>query len=467
MSHIKAHRFDKGQNAGARRMNMTDARRRKRVLIMGAAGRDFHNFNTAFRGDKAAEVVAFTAAQIPGIAGRRYPPALAGPFYPDGIPIIEETDLAAQCREMGIDEVVFSYSDIPHEAVMHTASRALAAGADFRLLGPNATMVEAIPPVIAVCAVRTGCGKSQTARHLSHLLRQRGLTAAILRHPMPYGDLERQRVQRFASLADLDAADCTIEEREEYEPHIEEGNIVFAGVDYADIVAAAEREADVILWDGGNNDFPMVRPDLYIVLADALRPGQTASHHPGEAVLRMADIAVVNKVDAAPPEQVDIVIAEVRAVVGDRPVVRAASPVLLDDPEALDGKRVLVVEDGPTVTHGGMPHGAGFVAATARPGVTIVDPREAAAPDIREVFERFPHIGPVLPAMGYSEGQREALRATIEAVEADIVVAGTPIDLARIVETAKPVVRARYSYADAGEPTLGGCLDAFLKERGL
>lgn len=446
---------------------MTDARRRRRVLIMGAAGRDFHNFNTAFRDDGESEVVAFTATQISGIAVRRYPPSLAGPLYSNGIPILEETDLETQCRELGIDEVVFSYSDISHETVMHAASRTLAAGADFRLLGPDTTMVFSRLPVIAVCAVRTGCGKSQTARHLSHLLRERGLTAAILRHPMPYGDLERQRMQRFASLKDLDRADCTIEEREEYEPHIEEGNIVFAGVDYADIVAAASREADIILWDGGNNDFPMVRPDLHIVLADALRPGQAASYHPGEAVLRMADIAVVNKVDAAPPEQVERVIEEVRAIVPGKPILRAASPVLLDDPRAIDGKRVLVVEDGPTVTHGGMPHGAGFVAASARPGVTIVDPRAAAAPEIRAVFERYPHIGPVLPATGYSPAQREALRATIEAVEADVVVAGTPIDLARIVETAKPMVRARYSYRDAGEPTLASLLDAFLKERGL
>jgi predicted GTPase len=446
---------------------MIEAGRRRRVLIMGAAGRDFHNFNTAFRGDKAAEVVAFTAAQIPGIAGRRYPPSLAGPLYPDGISILEETSLEMQCRELDIDEVVFAYSDIPHEAVMHTASQALAAGADFRLLGPDATMVEANLPVIAICAVRTGCGKSQTARHLSHLLRQRGLTAAILRHPMPYGDLERQRVQRFASLEDLDAADCTIEEREEFEPHIEEGNIVFAGVDYADIVAAAEQEADIILWDGGNNDFPMVRPDLHFVLADALRPGQATSHHPGETVLRMADIVVVNKVDAAPPEQVERIIEEIRAVVPNRPILRAASPVNLDDPQAVDGKRVLVVEDGPTITHGGMPHGAGYVAAMARPRVTVVDPRAFATPEFAELFARFPHIGQVLPAMGYSKAQREALRATIEAAEADIVVAGTPIDLARIVETAKPVVRARYSYADAGEPTLGSLLDIFLNERGL
>lgn len=446
---------------------MGETGHRRRVLIMGAAGRDFHNFNTAFRGDEAAEVIAFTATQIPGIAGRRYPPSLAGPLYPDGIPILEETDLTDQCRQHSIDEVVFSYSDITHETVMHAASRALAAGADFRLLGPDATMVEASLPVIAVCAVRTGCGKSQTARHLSHLLRRRGLTAAILRHPMPYGDLERQRVQRFARLEDLDEADCTIEEREEYEPHIAEGNIVFAGVDYADIVAAAERQADVILWDGGNNDFPMVRPDLHIVLADALRPGQTTSHHPGEAVLRMADIVVVNKVDAASPEQVERIIEEIRAVVPNRPILRAASPVTLDDPQAVDGKRVLVVEDGPTITHGGMPHGAGYVAAMTRPGVTIVDPRAFATPEFAGLFARFPHIGPVLPAMGYSKAQREALRATIEAAEADIVVAGTPIALARIVETAKPIVRARYSYADAGEPTLAKYIDAFLKERGL
>jgi predicted GTPase len=443
------------------------AGRRRRVLIMGAAGRDFHNFNTVYRGDEAVQVVAFTATQIPGIAGRRYPPSLAGALYPQGIPIVEETDLADQCRQLAIDEVVFSYSDITHEAVMHAASRALAAGADFRLLGPEATMIDAGLPVIAVCAVRTGCGKSQTARHLSHLLRRRGLTAAILRHPMPYGDLERQRVQRFASPEDLEAADCTIEEREEYEPHIAEGNIVFAGVDCADIVAAAAKEADVILWDGGNNDFPMVRPDLLVVLADALRPGQTTSHHPGEAVLRMADIVIVNKVDAASSEQVEQVVEEIRAVVPDRPILKAASPVTLDRPEAIDGRRVLVVEDGPTVTHGGMSHGAGYVATRMRPGVTIVDPRDYAAPSLREIFDRYPHLGPVLPAMGYSPAQREALRATMEAVKADVVVAGTPIDLARIVETTKPVVRARYCYADVGEPTLDSFIDNFLNERGL
>ena len=445
---------------------MTEGRRR-RVVIMGAAGRDFHNFNVVFRRDRSCEIVAFTAAQIPGIAGRRYPPSLAGPLYPDGIPILEETDIGVQCLDLRADEAVFAYSDIPHEAVMHAASRVLAAGADFRLLGPDATMVEADIPVIAVCAVRTGCGKSQTARHLSHLLRERGLKAAILRHPMPYGDLARQRCQRFAGLADMDAADCTIEEREEYEPHIAEGNIVYAGVDYAEIARAAAHEANVILWDGGNNDFPMLRPDLHIVLADALRPGQATSHHPGEAVLRMADIVVVNKVNAAPPGQVAQVESEIRAVVKDRPIVRAASPVVLDDPGAVDGKRVLVVEDGPTVTHGGMPHGAGYVAASARPGVTIIDPRGAAVPEIEEVYARYPHIGPVLPAVGYNAAQRDALRRTIDAAEADVVVTGTPIDLSRMVAVNKPMVRARYGYADAGEPTLASYLDAFLAQRGL
>lgn len=446
---------------------MNQAGRRRRVLIMGAAGRDFHNFNTVYRKDETADVVVFTAAQIPGIPERRYPPSLAGPLYPDGIPIVEERDLSAHCREYTIDEVVFSYSDVSHEAVMHAASRALAAGADFRLLGPNSTMVDSRLPVIAICAVRTGCGKSQTARHLSHLLRERGLRAAILRHPMPYGDLERQRVQRFASLADLDEADCTIEEREEYEPHIAEGNIVFAGVDYSYIAAAAEREADTIIWDGGNNDFPMIRPDLTIVLVDALRPGQATGYHPGEAVLRMADIVIINKVDAVDSEKVEEVIGEVRSVAGDRPIVQAASPVAMDDASAVDGRRVLVVEDGPTVTHGGMPHGAGFVAAKSRPGVTIVDPRKFAAPEIRAIYERFPHIGPVLPAMGYNADQRQALRKTIEAADVDIVVAGTPIDLSRVVETAKPVVRAHYRYADTGKPTLGALVGDFLGERGL
>ncbi len=446
---------------------MAAERRRRRILIMGAAGRDFHNFNAVFRDDGAVEVVAFTAAQIPGIADRRYPPSLAGALYPEGIPIAEEGECEALCRAHDVDEVVFAYSDITHETVMHAASRALAAGADFTLLGPDRTMIAAAVPVIAVSAVRTGCGKSQTVRHLARLLRERGLAVAVLRHPMPYGDLARQRVQRFASLADLDAADCTIEEREEYEPHIAEGNVVFSGVDSAAVAAAAAQEADVILWDGGNNDFPFLRPGLHVVLADALRPGQAATHHPGEAVLRMADVVVVAKVDAAPAEQVDQVVAEVSALAPGRPVVRAASPLTLDDPAAVDGRRVLVVEDGPTITHGGMRHGAGFVAASARPGVVIVDPRASAAPAIREIYARHPHIGPVLPAMGYSDAQREALRRTIAAADADIVVSGTPIELSRIIGIDKPVVRARYRYADAGEPTLGALVGRFLDDAGF
>ncbi|MBI2199357.1 MAG: GTPase, partial [Candidatus Rokubacteria bacterium] len=335
-----------------------------RIVILGAGGRDFHNFNVLYRDASAATVVAFTAAQIPGLEGRRYPPALAGPRYPDGIPIEAEANLEALCRRERVTHVVFAYSDVTHAGVMHLASRALAAGADVILPGPDSTMLPCSVPVIAISAIRTGCGKSQTARWLGRRLRELGLRVAVLRHPMAYGDLERQRAQRFATRADLDASGCTVEEREEYEPHLAAGNVVFAGVDYAVIVALAQREADVIVWDGGNNDFPFVRPDLHIVMADALRPGQAAAYHPGEAVLRMADVVVVNKVDAASAADVEGVVDEVRAVNPRAPVVRAASPVRLDDPERVRGRRVLVVEDGPTITHGGMPYGAGFVAAT-------------------------------------------------------------------------------------------------------
>lgn len=332
---------------------------RRRILILGAAGRDFHNFNLVYRDDAAVEVVAFTAAQIPGIAGRRYPPELAGPHYPEGIPILDEAELEALCREGHIDEVVFAYSDVPHAQVMHLASKALAAGADFSLLGPARTQIQARVPVIAVSAVRTGCGKSQTARYLSGLLKARGRRVAVLRHPMPYGDLARQAVQRFAARADLDAAACTIEEREEYEPHLACGSAVFAGVDYARIVAAAEKEADLILWDGGNNDFPFLRPDLHIVLVDPLRPGHETSHHPGEAVLRMADVVVVAKSDAAAPADIRRVEEAARAIAPRASIIRAASPVRLDDEAMVRGRRVLVVEDGPTLTHGGMPWRAG------------------------------------------------------------------------------------------------------------
>jgi predicted GTPase len=378
---------------------------------------------------------------------------------------VDEAELEALCRRERVSQVVFAYSDVAHADVMHVASRALAVGADVVLLGPDRTMLSAAVPVIAVSAVRTGCGKSQTARFIGRRLRERGRRVAVLRHPMPYGDLLRQRVQRFATRADLDAAGSTAEEREEYEPHLAAGNVVFAGVDYRAVVAAAEAEADVIVWDGGNNDFPFLRPSLHVVLADALRPGQATGYHPGETVLRMADVVVVNKVDAAPPADVERVVQEVRAVNPRAPVVRAASPVRLDDPAAVRGRRVLVVEDGPTLTHGGMAYGAGYVAARAAGAAAIVDPRASAAPAVRAVFARYPHIGPVLPAVGYDRAQLEALRETIAGAEADVVVAATPIDLGALIRLDTPVVRARYDFADHGEPTLGAILDRFLAER--
>jgi predicted GTPase len=439
----------------------------KRVLIMGAAGRDFHNFNVAFRADPACEVVAFTAAQIPGISGRRYPAALAGDRYPGGIAILDEARLAEICREKAVDEVVFAYSDVEHALVMHKASIALAAGADFALLGPNSTMLTSRLPVIAICAVRTGVGKSQTARWLARLLKQRGLRVAVMRHPMPYGDLGRQAVQRFANLGDLDAAQCTIEEREEYEPHIRAGNTVFAGVDYARILAVAETEADIIVWDGGNNDFPFVRPDLQIVLVDPLRPGHETTHHPGEAVLRMANIVVVAKTNSASEADISKVSETARSIAPGAAVVRAASIVTLDTGSQVAGKRVLVVEDGPTITHGGMAYGAGFVAAgQARVG-EIIDPRPFAVGDIAEIFQRYPHIGKVLPAMGYSAKELAELQATINASDADAVIAGTPSDLPHLMQLNKPVVRAHYEFAELGEPRLSGLIEAFLRSRSI
>jgi predicted GTPase len=436
-----------------------------RTVILGAAGRDFHNFNVLYRHDPSVRVVAFTAAQIPGMRGRRYPPALAGPHYPEGIPIADEAQLDAICRREAVDQVVFAYSDVAHATVMHLASRALASGADFLLVGPRRTMLAAAVPVIAISAIRTGCGKSQTARWLGRRLRQHGYRVAVLRHPMPYGDLERQAVQRFAGRADLDAAQCTAEEREEYEPHLAAGNVVFAGVDYRAIVAQAEREAEVIVWDGGNNDFPFVRPDLHIVLVDALRPGQATAYHPGEAVLRMADVVVVNKVDAASAADVQFVEDEVRRVNGRAPLVRAASPIHLDDAAAVRGRRVLVVEDGPTITHGGMAYGAGYVAAKTHGAARIVDPRPTAAPAVQAIYAQYPHIGCVVPAVGYDAAQLAALRDTINAAEADVVVVATPIDLTALIHIDKPVVRARYEFAEAGEPSLGSLVDAFLAAR--
>ncbi len=435
-----------------------------RVLIVGAAGRDFHNFNVVYRHDPRFYVVAFTAAQIPGIAGRHYPATLAGPRYPSGIPVIPEAELEATCRGAGIGLVVFAYSDVPHAYVMHVASRALAAGADFTLLGPQRTMLPAEVPVIAVSAVRTGCGKSQTARWIARRLRARGLRVAVIRHPMPYGDLERQAVQRFADRADLDVGGCTLEEREEYEPHLAAGNVVFAGVDYPRILAMAQSESQVIVWDGGNNDFPFVRPDLHIVLVDPLRPGDAATHHPGEAVLRMADVVLIAKTNAAAPADVARVGDAARRANPRAQILRVASPVRLDDPNAVRGRRVVVVEDGPSTTHGGLAYGAGYVAALEGGAAEVVHPRRYADPAIATLYVEYPHLGPVLPAMGYTPAQIDALARSIAAVPADVVVSGTPIDLAALVKLDKPVVRARYEFAEADSPGLGDTLDRFLAQ---
>ncbi len=442
----------------------------KQVVICGAGGRDFHDFNLIYRGKPEYRVVAFTANQIPGIAGRRYPPELAGPGYPDGIPIVPEAQLEQVCRSHAVDEVVLAYSDLAHAEVMTLASRVLAVGADFVLPGMRSTALASKLPVIAISAVRTGCGKSQTARHLSRGLAEGWaglppLRVAVLRHPMPYGNLSAQRVQRFATLADIDAADCTLEEREEYEPHVAAGNLLFAGVDYGEILTAAEAEADLIIWDGGNNDFPFLQPDLHLVVTDALRPDQLCTHHPGEAVLRAADVVILNKVDAAGTERTEALAAGIRELLPQVPQVRAASPIVLDDPGAVQGRRVLVVDDGPTLTHGGMPFGAGHAAVAGIEGVTLVDPRDCAHPDIAAIYDQYPHLGPVLPAAGYSAPQRAALEATIAASGAEVVVAGTPIDFARVVKVDMPVIRARYSYADAGEPRLLDLVGKFLLER--
>jgi predicted GTPase len=435
---------------------------RTRILIMGAAGRDFHNFNVVYRDDPAFEVVAFTAAQIPGIAGRRYPATLAGPLYPAGIAILPEAELETLIREREVEQIVFAYSDLAHAELMHLASRALAAGADFTLLGPHRTMIAAGAPVIAVSAVRTGCGKSPVSRWLSRELRRRGLRAAVVRHPMPYGELARQKVQRFATREDLARADCTIEEREEYEPHLAAGNVVYAGVDYVSVIEAAGRASDLILWDGGNNDFPFVRPDLHIVLADPLRPGDETAYHPGETVLRMADVVLLAKADSATPGALQQVTDNARRLNPAAVILRGSMPVKLDDAAAVRAKRVLVIEDGPTITHGGMAHGAGYVAALAAGAAAIVDPRASAAPAIAAVYAQYPHIGPVLPAEGYSQAQLEALRETINRADADIVVAATPIDLAALIAVDKPVVRARYEFVDSATPGLAAELDRFV-----
>jgi predicted GTPase len=439
----------------------------RRIVIMGAAGRDFHNFNTVYRDNSDFKVLAFTAAQIPGISGRRYPAALAGKLYPDGIPILNEEDLTSICKKEKVDEVVFAYSDVPHTAVMHKGSAALAAGADFTLLGPNSTMISSTLPVIAICAVRTGVGKSQTARWLGKHLRGLGLKVAAIRHPMPYGDLAKQAVQRFAVMKDLDDANCTIEEREEYEPHIAAGNIVFAGVDYERILRQAEKEAQIILWDGGNNDFSFYRPDLHIVMVDPLRAGHEKTHHPGEAVLRMADIVVIAKANSATSGDIQKVTESVRDLNPKARIVRAASNVALDNRNAVAGKRAVVVDDGPTITHGGMPYGAGFVAASDAHASEIVDPWPSATGEIAAVYRKYPHIGRVLPAMGYSAKELADLEKTLNAIEADVVVAGTPVDLGHLMKLNKPVIRARYEFGDMGQPLLKDMIHEFLMERNL
>jgi len=431
---------------------------------MGAAGRDFHNFNMYFRGNPVYQVVAFTAAQIPNIHDRRYPPELAGSQYPKGVPIYPEDDLERLVAEHKVRQVVFAYSDVSYAYVMHQASRALAAGADFRIIGPDNSMVRTDVPVVSVCAVRTGCGKSQTSRRVVEVLRGLGKRVVVIRHPMPYGDLAKQKAQRFANMADMDHHECTIEEREEYEPHIAQGAVVFAGVDYEAIVRQAEREADVIVWDGGNNDLPLVRPDLEIVLVDPHRPGHESAYHPGEANLRRAHVVLINKVDTAPPDGLERVRKAAKALRPGATVVEAASVITVDKPEVLKGKRVLVIEDGPTLTHGEMPYGAGSVAAKDL-GATPVDPRPWAVGSIAGVYERYPHMGSLLPAMGYGAEQTRELEETIARSDAEAVLIATPIDLTRVVRIERPVARARYDLKEKTKPDLEEILGRFVAER--
>ncbi len=434
----------------------------ERVLIMGAAGRDFHDFNVVYRDDPSVEVVAFTATQIPGIADRRYPPELAGARYPAGIPIRPEAELESLIHELRVDTVVFAYSDVSHEHVMHSASRALAAGADFKLLGPDATMLASRRPVVAVCAVRTGSGKSQTSRYVARALEAQGLKVAVVRHPMPYGDLVAQRVQRYETYADLDRYETTIEEREEYEPHLDAGRLVFAGVDYEQILRTAEAESDVVIWDGGNNDLSFYRPDLLVVVADPLRPGHELRYHPGETNLRMADVVVINKVDSATPEAVAGVRADIEAVNPRAVIVEARSSLALEGGD-IRGRSVVVVEDGPTLTHGGMTYGAGIVAAKRFGASEIVDPRPYATGELAGTLATYPALDRLLPAMGYGAKQIHELEAALTATPADVVLAATPIDLTRVLNVPKPVIRVRYELEPVSD-SLDGPL-AVIAER--
>ena len=432
-----------------------------KTLIMGAAGRDFHNFNVFYRENKDYEVVAFTATQIPNIEGRKYPAALSGALYPDGIPIYPESELIPLIKKHQVDQVVFAYSDVSHEYVMHIASQVLAAGPDFRLMGLGTTQVKSTKPVVSVCAVRTGSGKSQTTRRVAQILKDMGKKVAVIRHPMPYGDLAKQAVQRFGELADLDKHECTIEEREEYDPHIVQDVLVFAGVDYEAILREAEKEADVILWDGGNNDLSFYKADLQIIVADPHRPGHETSYHPGEANARTADIFVINKVDTANPENVIALHDSLRKLAPEAVILEGASPLFVDDPSQIKGKRVLVVEDGPTLTHGGMAYGAGWVAARRFGAAEIVDPRPFAVGTILETYQKYPTTGDVLPAMGYGDAQVKELEKTINNAEVDLVIIGTPIDLGRLMKINKPTQRVQYELQIIGKPTL----EDLLKEK--
>lgn len=438
---------------------------KKRVLIMGAAGRDFHNFNTYFRGNPDYEVAAFTATQIPNISDRKYPAALSGKDYPNGIPIFPENDLTDIIKREKIDLVVFSYSDVSHEYVMQKGSQVLAAGANYLLLSPAKTQIKSKVPVISVCAIRTGCGKSQTSRKIVGLLKKRGKKVVAIRHPMPYGDLAEQAVQRFATYEDLDRHNCTIEEREEYEPYIDHGLVVYSGVDYEAIVRQAEKEADVIIWDGGNNDMPFIKSDLEITVLDPLRPGHERSYYPGETNFLTADVLVINKYEQASAEQLNIVLSNIKQCNPDAKVIKGASKITVDDPNAVKGKKVLVVEDGPTLTHGGMTYGAGMVAADQFEAAEIVDPRPYAVGSIEDAYTKYPNLGKLIPALGYYEDQLKDLEESIKATPCDLILIGSPIDIRRVIDLDKPAMRVRYDLEEMGEPTLDSVLDEFLRSK--
>jgi predicted GTPase len=436
---------------------------RKKILIMGAAGRDFHNFNVVYRDNKQYEVVAFTATQIPNIENRKYPAKLAGKFYPQGIPIVSEDDLEKLIEKSKIDEVVFSYSDVSNQYVMEKAALVTSSGADFKLLGKNSTMLKSKRPVIAVCAARTGSGKSQTTRRVCQLLKQKEKKPVVIRHPMPYGDLTKQICQRFASIPDMDKHRCTIEEREEYEPHIVQGSVVYAGVDYGLILKEAEKEADIIVWDGGNNDIPFFVPDLHVTVVDPHRPGDELSYFPGQTNLLLADVVLINKIDTADYDDIEQVRCNVKAVNPKAVLIEAASPISLEEPELIREKNVLVVEDGPTLTHGGMTYGAGVIAAQKFGAKDIIDPRPWVKGEIKSTFESYPEIGTLLPAMGYSQKQIKDLESTIDSIPCDSVVIATPVDLTKILKIKKPSVRVRYELQEIGKPDLEEVIDKFLQ----